>query len=304
MRRAVLPVMMALLSGAAANAAGCPKLKAVSLPEVGTSPSLGRQSQAMRSQAIQSEAGTAGITNTDSQPGDRAPAGHLQVVTGIADGAILLSGGERLVPRGAVIPTRLNPAAELTERAEAAARALLLGRTLRFAQGERDRHGRHVADAFVQGESETLPLSLLLLQAGAAYADPAAVPACTEELRAAELRARQSRAGLWSSASAVLSAGDASAVAARIGLFTLVEGRVRAANLVLGLLYLNFGSRWRDDVTVTLSASRAARIPSGGLAPAILAGTFVRVRGVVNEQGGPLLALASTAALDFGEQRQ
>ncbi|MFG1399711.1 thermonuclease family protein [Roseixanthobacter pseudopolyaromaticivorans] len=262
---------MAGLGAASAHAAGCPKLKAMAPPA--------------SSEAATSEAGSA-----------------WQVVTGIADGAFLLSGGERLVPKGVVLPTRLNPEAEIPAQAEAAARATLVGRTLQLGPSEQDRYGRRVADALVFTPSGPVPLAQALLQAGAAYADPASLPACAGELKAAESAAHGARAGLWASASARLDAADIDAVAARVGLFTLVDGRVAAANSVHGLLYLNFGPRWREDVTVTLPASSAARMSRAGLAPAILPGTFVHVRGVVNEEGGPMLALRTAAALDFEER--
>ncbi|MFG1420606.1 thermonuclease family protein [Roseixanthobacter liquoris] len=227
--------------------------------------------------------------------------GAWQVVTDVRDGALRLSGGLRLVPKGAVLPTRLSPEPEIPAKAEAAARAALVGRTLQLAPGEQDRYGRRLADALVLTPDGAVPLAQALLQAGAAYADPASVPACAAELRAAEERARAAHAGLWASSAARLDAADIAAVAEHVGLFTLVEGRVRAANHARGLLYLNFGPRWREDVTVTLPASGAARMSRAGLAPAILPGTFVHVRGVVNEEGGPMLALRTAAALDFEE---
>ncbi|MFG1426121.1 thermonuclease family protein [Roseixanthobacter glucoisosaccharinicivorans] len=276
-----------VLSAASAHADGCPKLKAMTPPALESAdaaPAAGR-----------SQVGGASSADEGGQT-------TWQVVTGVRDGALVLSGGEMLVPRGVVLPTRLNPEAEIPALAEAATRAVLLGRTLQLAPGERDRHGRQIADALLLTPQGAVPLSRALLAAGAAYADPVAVPACADDLRAAEHEARATGVGLWASPAARLDAANIAAVADHVGLFTVVGGRVRAANEARGLLYLNFGPRWREDVTATLPASRAARMSRPGLAPAILPGTFVDVRGVVNQEGGPMLALRTAAALEIEEQ--
>ncbi|MFH1555272.1 MAG: hypothetical protein ABII76_10460 [Pseudomonadota bacterium] len=269
-----------VLGAASAHAAGCPKLKAMTPPALDA--------------ALTAPADDAGQLTWRQTT--------WPMVTGVRDGALLLSGGVRLVPKGVVLPTRLNPDAEIPALAEAAARAALVGHTLQLAPGEQDRHGRRIADALVLTPEGAVPLARALLQAGAAYADPASVPACAGDLRAAENAARAARAGVWASPDARLDAANIAAVADHVGLFTLVAGRVRAAEEARGLLYLNFGPRWREDVTATLPASRAARMSRAGLAPAILPGTFVNLRGVVNQEGGPMLALRTAAALEIEEQ--
>ncbi len=54
-----------------------------------------------------------------------------------------------------------------------------------------------------------------------------------------------------------------------------------------GVIYVNFGRRWTEDFTVTISKRNEALFIAAGLAPKVLQGRRVRIRGVVEERGGP-----------------
>lgn len=221
----------------------------------------------------------------------KAEASPLAAASG-QDGNLGLSDGRRLVPAGVVLPTRLHPDADLVARAAEAANGVLEGRFIRLGTTARDRHGRLVGSAELaaaEAGAPAVPLALALLEAGAGYADPRAAPACANALLAAEAEARRHRRGLFAAEGAIVAAGDEVAVGVHAGLFTLVQGRVRAAGATREKAYLNFGGRWREDFTVIVAAKDFATILGEDLNPDMLRGALVEVRGVVREEGGPAI---------------
>lgn len=207
------------------------------------------------------------------------------------DGALELSDGRRLVPEGIALPTSLADPAQ-RRAAQAAAEAVLDGRTLAIGPDRTDRHGRLAAAAALAQTGAAEDLAVALLRAGAGLARP--VPgdaACGAGRLAAEAEARQARRGLWALDDALLAAGDEDALAVRGGLFTVAEGRVREVGMAGGRVFLNFGTRWRQDFTVIIAMEDFATILGDSLDPAALSGRLVRVRGVVREDGGPAMTL-------------
>lgn len=142
------------------------------------------------------------------------------------------------------------------------------------------------------GEAPGEDLAAMLIRAGAGYARPmAGDDACRAERLAAEDEARTARRGLWALAVAIAPAHDADAMAIRAGLFTVAEGRVLAAGATRERVYLNFGASWRQDFTVMIEREDFATILGDSLEPAALRGTLMRVRGVVQTDGGPAIAV-------------
>lgn len=207
-----------------------------------------------------------------------------EVAIGIERGAVQLEGGARLVPPGAVMPTPLS-SEPLARAAADAAFQRLKGRRLILADAGEDRHGRLPAEGTL-AEAPQIDLAVALVEAGAAFADPAGRPRCAEALLAAERRARAARHGLWAVDGAVLAATNGTALRQRSGLFAVAEGWVERARLTGDTLYVNF-SGLRDQTLVAVLAGKSR----DGLDPAMLAGTLIRVRGMVNGEAGPLLAV-------------
>ena len=71
------------------------------------------------------------------------------------------------------------------------------------------------------------------------------------------------------------------------GRYTLVEGKVLSVRESGGTIYVNFGRRWTEDFTVTISKRNERAFAEAGLAPQRLQGRRVQVRGVVEKRGGP-----------------
>jgi hypothetical protein len=112
--------------------------------------------------------------------------------------------------------------------------------------------------------------------------------ACAAELLAAERGARAENLGLWADPRhAIRKADDPAAILAERGRFTLVEGFVLSVRESGGTIYVNFGRRWSEDFTLTVQKRSERAFKAAGLELKALARRPVRVRGVIEERGGP-----------------
>ena len=55
---------------------------------------------------------------------------------------------------------------------------------------------------------------------------------------------------------------------------------------------MNFGRRWSEDFTVTIAKRNERAFSAAGLEPKSLAGRRVRIRGWIEERGGPWVEAA------------
>ena len=157
-----------------------------------------------------------------------------------------------------------------------------------------DRYGRTPAIVSASGAlvQETLVREGLAV-ALSAETDP--LP-CFERILAAEAEARRQRRGFWTGER--LPEARPRALASRIGHFAIFEGDVASVRNRRARTYLNFGDVWSADVTAEIEADD--REPFGGeLALEQLAGKRVRLRGFIEERGGPVIALSSPMQLEI-----
>lgn len=175
----------------------------------------------------------------------------------------------------------------LALQAERALADLAQGKDVRLVPAERpvDRYGRLLAHVYLadgrwlQGE--------LLREGLARVATGPDSRAEARRMQKIEAEARQARRGLWGSP--VYAVASPTTVRDRVGSFAVVEGQVIAARRVKDRVYLNFGSDWRDDFTVTIGAPALPLFADAGLDPLALAGRSVRVRGWVERYNGPAI---------------
>lgn len=152
-----------------------------------------------------------------------------------------------------------------------------------------DRYGRVVAYAFTARDGGRRSVQADLLASGLArVAARVGDRGCASALLSAENAARHGRLGLWASSYYdVLDAEDPAAVLAEQGRFALVEGSVVSVRESGATIYVNFGRRWTTDFTVTIPKRNARSFTAAGLMPQTLAGRRIRVRGWIEERGGP-----------------
>ena len=241
---------------------------------------------------------TVTTAGASSEPAVPLPAGltpdrEARVVEVIDGSTVLLDNGEtvRLAGIEAPKPAHGGTASEsgaLAQKARQTLAHLVQGRRVGLAMGDvpRDRYGRLRAH-LVRSDDGTW-IQGALLDAGLARVhslvdDRAAVA----EMLAIERRARAERRGVWSQPRyRVLAVGDAGT---GLGSFQLVEGRVKAAAVVRGRGYLNFGDDWREDFTVSIGPRDRRRFETAGIAIEDYKGRLVRVRGWVDSFNGPMI---------------
>ena len=212
---------------------------------------------------------------------------EARVVEVIDAGTVLLNDGETVRLAGIEPPSLPHGDAASTDARRALA-ALVQGRRVGLASGGtgRDRYGRLRAHLVRMDDGAWIQGALLargLARVHSLVDDRAAVA----EMLAIERGARSRRLGLWSQPNFRVRA--ASEAGTRLGSFQLVEGRVRAAAVVRGRGYLNFGADWREDFTVSIGPRDRRRFEAAGIAVEDYEGRLVRVRGWVESFNGPMI---------------
>ena len=177
------------------------------------------------------------------------------------------------------------------DAARRALQSILTGQRveLRHREPLTDRYGRAVAHVYVVGDGPERNVAQDMLAGG--YARVAAHvgdPSCAAELLALERSARRAKLGLWGEPYyGILGAQSGPELLTQRGRFTLVEGKVLSVREIGGTIYMNFGRRWSEALTVTISKRNERTFTAAGLPPKTLENRHVRVRGWVEERNGP-----------------
>jgi endonuclease YncB( thermonuclease family) len=187
--------------------------------------------------------------------------------------------------------------------------ALLAGAEVVLKQAEpqkTDRYGRVLAYAFAARDGVERSVQADLVAAGLArVAARAGSRPCADELLSRESAARRAKLGLWSNSYYdSLNAENPADVLAEQGHFALVEGKVVSVRESGATIYVNFGRRWSTDFTVTILKRNARNFTAAGLEPKKLAGRRVRVRGWIEERGGPWIEAARPEQIEFTDREQ
>lgn len=162
------------------------------------------------------------------------------------------------------------------------------------AAPQTDRYGRMVVHVFVRENDSERWLQADLVATGRTRASSRIGDvACAKDLMAQEDSARTGKLGLWAEPYYVISKAEEPAeVLTRRGRFALVEGKVLSVRESGGTIYVNFGRRWSEDFTVTIAKRNERAFSAAGLEPKKLAGRTVRIRGWIEERGGPWVEAA------------
>jgi endonuclease YncB( thermonuclease family) len=223
-----------------------------------------------------------GAAAAEEKPGCRLEALTTGTVQSVSDGrTFTLADGREVRLAGIEIPSATESQAHATRVALA---ALIVGReiTLKRLGAERDRYGRTVAYAFIGNQTETVQQALLAqghaqvaARVGDAWTDPA------YGMRRAE---------------------HPTEVLAERGRFTLVEGKVLSVRESGATIYVNFGRRWSEDFTVTVQKRAERAFAAAGLELKKLAGRHVRVRGFIEERGGPWIEASRPEQIEIADR--
>jgi endonuclease YncB( thermonuclease family) len=166
--------------------------------------------------------------------------------------------------------------------------------TLKHLGSETDRYGRLQAHVFVDDNGTQRWVQADLVARGIArVSSRVGDPTCAKILLGHENSARDARLGLWAEPVYVIGkAEDPAGVLESRGRFALVEGKVVSVRESGGTIYVNFGRRWSEDFTVTIAKRNERAFAAAGLVPKSLSGRRVRVRGWIEERGGPWVEAA------------
>jgi endonuclease YncB( thermonuclease family) len=181
-----------------------------------------------------------------------------------------------------------------------AALAALAGRSVAL-HGETDmpdRYGRQPAFVFVDHADGSL--QRMLLEQGEALASGAvADKACAADMAAAEAVARQAGRGVWAQRAAIKNAESGDDILARVGQFTLVEGKVLSVRQAGTVTYLNFGRRWTRDFAATISRRAMGTIEAAGINLKAFENKRIRVRGYVEARDGPRIEVLRAGQIEM-----
>jgi endonuclease YncB( thermonuclease family) len=234
------------------------------------------------------------------------------VLRAVTDGRSFVLDDGREVRLAAIEVPPLPPPTESTAPpGGAAARdglaAILAGTEIVLKQAEpraTDRYGRLLAFAVGTRAGVERSVQADLIAAGLArVAARVGRPACAAELLRREKAARAAKLGLWANSYYdSLDAENPGEVLAAQGRFALVEGKVVSVRESGATIYVNFGRRWSTDFTVTILKRNERSFAAAGLEPKKLAGRRVRVRGWIEERGGPWIEAARPEQIELTDR--
>jgi len=164
-----------------------------------------------------------------------------------------------------------------------------------------DHYGRMVAYVFAAGDGGMRLAQAELLAAGLArVAARVGSRTCAAELLTSERVGRTAKLGLWASSYYDLRDAEKPAdLLGDLGHFALVEGRVVSVRESGATIYVNFGRRWTEDFTVTILKRNERSFTAAALEPRKLTGRRVRIRGWIEERGGPWIEAARPEQIEF-----
>ncbi len=164
---------------------------------------------------------------------------------------------------------------------------LVLGRQVSLAYGGRrtDRHGRALAH-LVRDDGLWVQSAMLAIGMARVYSFEDNRTA-VEEMLTAERRGRAAARGIWSHPFYAIRAVDETE--GLLDTFQIVEGVVLDAAEVRRRIYLNFGTDWRDDFTVSIAPDHVRAFRAAGLEPLDWSGRRIRVRGWPHRRNGPMI---------------
>lgn len=234
-------------------------------------------------------------------------------VSAVIDGrSFVLDDGREV--RLAAIEVPLPPAAGETGpraaaaiAARAALESIVAGRSIELRQrgpAAADRYGRSLAHAYVGEDGRKTSVAHEMLAKGhARVAAQVGDRACAAEFLARERAAREAKLGLWGEPYyAIVAAESGAELLAERGRFTVVEGKVLSVRESGGTIYMNFGRRWSQALTVTVLKRHERTFTAAGLAPKSLENRRLRVRGWVEERNGPRIEANRPEQIEIAER--
>jgi endonuclease YncB( thermonuclease family) len=239
------------------------------------------------------------------------PTCHLEVlgtgrVQAVVDGrSFVLEDGREIRLPGIEVPLPPLPG-EAGAAARAALEVMVAGQTveLRHELAAADRYGRILAHAYFAADGKESSAALEMIAAGFARVSAhVGGMQCAAELLGREREARQRKVGLWGEAYySIVGAENHAGLVAQRGQFTVAEGKVVTVRESGGMIYVNFGRRWSESLTVTIAKRNERVFAAAGVQPRSLANLRVRVRGWMEDRNGPRIEAIRPEQIEIAER--
>jgi endonuclease YncB( thermonuclease family) len=167
-----------------------------------------------------------------------------------------------------------------------------------------DRHGRLLAQAFVNGDPGGWLQGMMIDQGLARAYALVDNYRCVRVLLDREAAARAGKRGMWANVAAgsfgAIRPSDVPAeIAGETGRFAIVEGRLVSVGERPRRTYLNFGTYWSEDFTAFVDSGDLPLFVEAGIVLGELEGRRVRVRGWVGEDRGPVIHMKRPEQLEL-----
>lgn len=186
----------------------------------------------------------------------------------------------------------------LADEARDALGELTLGQRVRLSYGgaRTDRYRRLLAHLHREGDGVWVQGEMLRRGLARVYtfADNRAMAG---EMLALEGEARAAGRGVWGHG--FYRVRQTTSLDADTGSFQLVEGKILSAARIRDYMYLNFGSDYRTDFTVSIHKRNWRHFETSGNDPMGWAGRTVRVRGWLDRLNGPMIEITHPEQIEI-----
>lgn len=122
-------------------------------------------------------------------------------------------------------------------------------------------------------------------------------PELAKQMYKAEQKARTEKKGLWENERYTVLTPETSHNAAKT--FQIVEGKILNTAIRKNRFYLNFGTDWKEDFTISISPEKRKDFAKQGYNPLEWNGKHIRVRGWLDSYNGPYIEIDHPEALEF-----
>lgn len=204
------------------------------------------------------------------------------------------------LPTGEDMDNSMIAAKERLEALLPESTEVMLYQKRQVADAKRGRMNRmgHLLAHLVKKDSEEWINGTLAAEGLAWVVTDAANPEMAEQLYVLEDNARKDGKGLWvkDSVNGLLTPDTVNEAE---GQFRVIEGTVNRASTSKNNLYLNFGTDWRKDFTLMVSADLRRRLSRKNVDAMSLAGKTIRVRGWIRNWNGPFIELETPERLEI-----
>ncbi|MGL1922478.1 MAG: thermonuclease family protein [Hyphomicrobiales bacterium] len=173
---------------------------------------------------------------------------------------------------------------------------------LKYGGQKIDRHRRILAHLFItDDDGQKIWLQEYMLQQGLArtysFKDNRS---CIYNLYAAEDQARKANKNIWNQKYYdIIQATDLKKLNKEHGTYQLIEGKLLKFEYRYGQLYFNFGSDYRTDFTINVRKANRLAFAQSKLDFSALVGKTIRIRGWLEQRGGPMIEATHPEQLEF-----